>query len=540
MPRERRVLLLVAPIVGVLVGLVMTGVRYLVLDVLWRNLEPSGAAAALLLPAVGLAVSGLLLQFAARRPEVHDTEAYIAGYHGDREAGSSPVVKVLAAVATIGSGGAAGLEGPAVHAGSAIGRKVQSFVPGIGPLGGKRLLAAGAAAGVAAVFKTPLTGILFALEVPFKDDVARGALIPSMLASVSSYLVAVSLSGPEPLFPVVRQYSPDLRTLLLSLALGLVVGLIARLFVRLLGFSVALSERLSPPLALRAAGGGLACGLFGMASLFVFGAPLALGSGYGVIDATVSGSVVGIQSLWLFLLRSGAVLVTLASGAAGGSFFPLLSLGAAAGSILDPLVPESGSLFPLVGMAAFLSAGYGIPLTAAVFVAESTGVPGYVIPGLLGAAVAYVTTGKRSLSHLQLPGPGARLDALLRPVSAVMTAQVVGVPSDTSVASFISDFVVAYRRKSFPVLDGGRLVGMIALEDVQSLPEKEWLRSRVRDLMETDVVTALPRELGTEVLARMESLDIDRIPVVEPEDPGSLRGVVSMTDLQPKLRSTGA
>lgn len=535
MPNERRISLALAPVVGVLVGLAMSGVRYVVIEVLWQRLEPHTALGVIVVPFAGLAVSGLLLQFAARDAESHDTEAYIARYHRPSANNGSTVVKVIAAMATVGFGGAAGLEGPAVHAGSEIGRKVQSLFTRT--LTDRRtLLAAGAAAGVSAVFKTPLTGVLFALEVPFKDDVARGALIPSALASVASYLVAVALTGAEPLFPVVRQFAPDTRTVLLSLLLGLVVGVIGRLFVMLLGIAKRLSELMSPPLALRAAGGGLACGLFGLASLLVLGAPLALGPGYGIIDATVAGRISGLPSLWLFLFRSGAVLATLASGVAGGSFFPLLSLGAAAGSVLEPLAPQAGSLMPLVGMAAFLSAGYGIPLTAAVFVAESTGAPGYIIPGLLGASVAYVVAGRRTLSHLQRPRATAGLEAMLRrPVASLMTVDVVAVPPETSVAAFIADFVVGYRRKSFPVVDSGRLVGMIALTDVQQLAEEEWATTEVRDVMVPEVVVALPTESAAEVLSRMNDLDIDRVPVVDSADTSRLAGIISTTDLRPAL-----
>ncbi len=538
MPLPRRTLLLVAPLVGGVVGIVMSGVRYVLFGLLWPAVTPQTLLLAVLVPTAGLTLSGLLLQFFAKERETHDTEAYIGRYHQETERPESVTVKVLAAMATLGFGGAAGLEGPAVDAGSAIGRRFQPLVPGgkTRPSERRALLAAGAAAGVSAVFKTPLTGVLFALEVPFRDDVDREALIPSVLSSATAYLVAVALSGPEPLFPVVRSYSPDLATLLLSVLLGAVIGVVARLFVQLLALARRVSERVSPPLGVRAAGGGIATGICGAASLALFGAPLALSPGYQLIDATTSGGVSGVPSLWLFGLRSGAVLATLASGAAGGSFFPLLSLGAAAGGIVAPLVPKAGALLPLVGMAAFLSAGYGTPLTAAVFIAESTGAPGYVIPGLLGAAVAYAVSGPRTLSHLQRPSVSSRVEAALRrPVTEIMTRAVVTVPADTDVAAFIATFVVAHRRKSFPVTEGGRLVGMVSLKDVEGLAEPEWKRTPVRRLMSVDVVTAVPSQPVAEVLAEMDRLDIDRVPVVDPEDRGRLVGIVSISDIRPIL-----
>jgi CIC family chloride channel protein len=192
--------------------------------------------------------------------------------------------------------------------------------------GRRALLVAGAAAGISAVFKAPLTGLIFALEMPYTDDFAREALIPSMLVSVSSYLVAISLLGPEPLFQVDRAYVPTVSSVLLALLLGAFVGLAARLFVASLKAAESLSKRARLTLVARTAIGGVLCGAFGLASYKIFGSPLAIGSGYQLIDAASAARYVGFAAL-LFILRGGAVVATLGSGASGGSFVPLVSMG---------------------------------------------------------------------------------------------------------------------------------------------------------------------------------------------------------------------
>jgi len=158
-------------------------------------LPPRTVCYCLLLPLRGILLSGLLLRYFADRPDIHDAEAYLEAYHrGDSDTRfGSFLAKVAAAIATVGFGGAAGLEGPSLYIGSSLGDFVSRRLRRVGldHEGLKTLLVAGAAAGISAVFKAPLTGLIFALEMPYTDDFAREALIPSMLASVSSYLVAI-------------------------------------------------------------------------------------------------------------------------------------------------------------------------------------------------------------------------------------------------------------------------------------------------------------------------------------------------------------
>jgi chloride channel protein, CIC family len=408
-PMGRRLTLLAAAVgIGLVTGLFVTGLRYLANDVMWSRLLATDSGLLLFaVPALGITLSGLALRYLSDRPDVHDAEAYLEAYHhgqAERRVGSF-LAKVGAAVATVGLGGAAGLEGPSLYVGSSLGAVVSERLRRFGftPDGLRALLVAGAAAGISAVFKAPLTGLIFALEMPYTDDFAREALIPSMLASVASYLVAISLLGPEPLFRVDRAYLPSVGNVLLALVLGALVGLAARLFVASLKLAGSLAKRTKLPLVARTAIGGVICGAFGFVSFKIFGSPLAIGGGYQLIDAASAGRYIGFAAALLFVLRGGAVVATLGSGASGGSFVPLVSMGAIAGGAFEAFAPATGSLFPMVGMAAFLAAANATPIAGAVFVAESTGAAGYVIPGLVAAAAAYVVAGGRTLSEHQRP-----------------------------------------------------------------------------------------------------------------------------------------
>ncbi len=238
--------LIVAPLVGVTVGLAMTALTVLVLRKLWPPvlvyyLHHHWAIVPGLV--VGCAVAGLIMQYGTPDPNEHSTEEIIRSYHehgGAVDLRSFPQ-KLLAAVATVGSGGSAALEGPSIYGGAALGswwwtrlRGIQ--LRGISPLqldGRDRriLLICGAAAGMSAVFRAPFTGIVFALEMPYKDDLAHEALLPSLIASVVSYLTLGAFLGSEPLFNFASAPVYTMHDLLWSALLGVLIGLVSLLYV---------------------------------------------------------------------------------------------------------------------------------------------------------------------------------------------------------------------------------------------------------------------------------------------------------------------
>lgn len=527
-----------AAAVGALTGLAVTGIHYLTYELLWdalsQRIDPVTAVA---FPAFGLFLSGIVLQRFSRRPDLHGTEEVIDAYHereGRVDLRSAPA-KILAAVATVGFGGSAGLEGPSIHVGGAIGTWVFSRLErwGFGEQDARTLMVAGAAAGISAVFKAPVTGIVFALEVPYMDDLAREALIPSLIASASSYLVLVRFLGVRPLFLVSERYVLELRDLPYALLLGLVIGIIARLFIASFHMVRRVSERSRLPLWVRTTAGGAACGVAGIIGLKVFGSPIVLGTGYEAIGELVAGRYGPLEAFWLMILKTGAVLATLGSGAAGGLFIPVIMIGAEAGSALRGLFPEaSGPLFPIAGMAAFLAAAYNAPLAATVFIAESTGGAGYIIPGLLAAAVSYTVAGRVSIAPGQRWRREEQLDRMLRlTVGDIMTREVVGVPAGMTVSRFVEEYVIGMRRKSFPVIEDGRLAGMISLSDVRDVPRERRRYVRVGAVMARNLVTAAPDEPVGTLVERMAEGDIDRVPVVDAADPDRMVGIVSVTDV---------
>lgn len=528
---------LLAALLGAAVGLAVTGVHYVVYELAWGAVRDSvrTPVTAVVFPTVGLFLSGWLLSL-TRRPSIHDTEEVIEAYHEHRGAmhHRSLPAKVAASMATLALGGNAGLEGPSIYIGASIGSWMLARVKrwGFTDDDVRALMLAGSAAGVSAIFKAPLTGIVFALEVPYMDDMAREALIPSLVASVSSYLVLASLLGIEPLFYVAERHVPALTDMGWAVVLGLLVGVVARAFVLSYRYFLRRVTALPVPLAARTALGGLAAGTAGALGLWLLHSPMVLGTGYEAVQALVRDELTGREVVALLVLKTGAVVATLASGAAGGAFVPMIVLGATTGALFKRLFASvSGPLFPVVGMAAFLAAGYNTPIAAAVFVAETTGGAGYIIPGLVAAAVAYTVAGRVSVSSGQRWRREGRLERRMNAaVSEIMTKDVVSVDAAQSLACFVSDFVIRHRHKSFPVVSDGRLVGMVALSDVREVPRAQWEDRKVGEVMERRVVTAHPDSRLRDVVSAMTANDVDRVPVVDPRDPTRMVGIVSSTD----------
>lgn len=404
-PRQSRAIVL-AGLVGVLTGLGVAGFEWVTRDVLFDHLRRSPEAVQVLAPLAGLLLAAACLRALARTSSPATADEYIRNFHepGRRLDLRQLPGKVLAAVVTLGSGGALGYEGPSIYLGAGIGSAVQGrFRRALRREDAKVLLVAGAAAGVAAIFKAPATGLVFALEVPYQEDFARRMLLPAGVAAAASYLVFAAFYGTSPLFAVSGSPPFDFRDLAGALVLGVLCGVGARLFTRALVLAKHLQGRLSPWVRAGAAGGVLAA--VALASYGLYGSALALGPGYDNLPWAFNPHRAVALVLALLLLRGLATVATVGGGGAGGLFIPLVIEGALVGRVVGGLFRTAGSgtnFFPLVGVAAFLGAGYRVPLAAVMFVAEASGRPGFVVPGIVAAMVAQLFMGSASASPYQM------------------------------------------------------------------------------------------------------------------------------------------
>jgi CIC family chloride channel protein len=262
------------------------------------------------------------------------------------------------------------------------------------------LLAAGAAAGVAAIFRTPLTAVVFAIEVPFQDDLGRRMLLPALVGSAAGYATYVVLLGTDPLFRVPGDPTLRLLDLALAVLLGLACGIGARLYALLLRGAKRVASTV--PAHLRIPAGGAVLFACAAASVALFDQPLSLGPGYATLEWLQDPDrALGLLAA-LLVLRIVASATTLGAGGVGGLFIPLVVAGAIVGRFVGGLHEGlDTTLYEVIGVAAFLGAGYQVPLAAVVFVAEISGSPAYVVPGLIAAVVADLAAGGVSVTTFQ-------------------------------------------------------------------------------------------------------------------------------------------
>lgn len=407
--RRYRQAVLLAAVAGALTGLAVALYEEIVLELLLEAVLEAPLWVAAVAPLAGLLVSAAVIHWAGGG-STETADAYIRSYHDPTtDLDHRPLLGRLAgSVATLGSGGAMGLEGPSVYIGAGIGTTLQQRFRRLFTFDHPKLLmVAGAAAGVAAIFKTPATGAIFALEVPYQDDLARRMLLPALVSAASGYLVFVTLEGTDRLLPVTGTPPFDLRDLGGAIVLGIGAGFLARGFAWVVREAKRVAAQTHP--LLRAMLGGIAlAGLF-VACRVAIGESLTLGPGFSSVEWALDPSRGVELVLLLLMLRCVATTATVAGGGAGGLFVPLVVAGALFGRAVAGIFGALDStLFLVVGVAAVLGAGYRVPLAAVMFVAESTGRPGFVVPGVIAAVSAELVMGRTSITAYQIAAADER------------------------------------------------------------------------------------------------------------------------------------
>jgi CIC family chloride channel protein len=292
------------------------------------------------------------------------------------------------------------MEGPAVYTGSAIATVVHRSWRRLDRVSFHALLVAGAAAGIAAVFKAPAAGAIFAMEVPFRGRLAGERVLPALFGAGAGYLTMAAVEGVEPDLEIPLIEMTFDRSMW-SLVLGLAVGVAAIGVISLVASAERLSKGTSPVARAGLAGLALA-GLYAI-SRGLTGESLALTSGNAVIDWAIQPG----HAIWLlvavFAIRTLGPAITIAGGGVGGLFIPLMAAGAVIGRIFaDAVDPQETALYVTVGAACMLGGGYAAPLTGVVFVAEYTGQASVIVPALVAMTMTRLVVRDRSVSPNQV------------------------------------------------------------------------------------------------------------------------------------------
>lgn len=462
-------------------------------------------------------------------------------------------LKPLSSAISIGTGGPFGAEGPIIATGGALGSVVGQFLR-VTAAERKTLLAAGAAAGMAATFGSPVSAVLLAIELLLFEFRPR-SIIPVALAASAATALRLAFEGSEPIFAMTNLSQPSGAALGFYVVLGGVMGMVSVVVTRVVYTVEDGFEKLPIDWMWWPAIGAVAVGVVG------YLAPDTLGVGYYNISAILSNELSVASIIFLCTMKFVSWAISLGSGTSGGTLAPLFTIGGGVGAVIGvstgfflPGLGVDPRLAALVGMAAVFSGASRAMLASAVFAFETTLQPFGLLPLLGGCAAAYlissltmrnsIMTEKIARRGVQTPAEYT-VDALSRVlVSEVATRNAVVIKADDSpdqVLHWLDGGGVGTSHQGYPVIDrDGALIGVVTRRDIaQALEEakhdiKSSIKNQVRFVYEDCTVR--------QAAEHMVNHGVGRLPVMSRQTPCRLVGIITRSDvlsvLQLEIRDT--
>lgn len=528
----------------------------------------------IVLPAIG----GLLIGLYRKKYNDHEgagPDLVVHAFHHQRGHLRKRLIpsRLAGSVITLGSGGSGGREGPIALIGAAIGSWVaEKFHLTVRER--RILLAAGIAAGVGGMFRAPLAGGLMAAEIFYSDsEFEPDVMVPSMLASVTSYCVFCLCFGWDPLFAVVaRDYQFDNPGQLIPLFF-LSIAVVGMGFVYV-GLRYVVEKLFKPiPMPWRPMIGAGSAGVITVGLLMLLGGHVELqglmGDGYGVLQLLLAGKGAWLtDGLWwlLIVLAIGKLitsLLTSSTGGVAGMFGPAMVVGGCVGGLMGLVmltimpaglmpsvavsepqqIAQTVGIFSLVGMAGFYAAVARAPISTVIIVSELTGSYHLLLPSLWVVTICFIAGWRLRMYKSQVGNrkhsPAHRGDLHVNVLRDIKVKEIlpelqnfetvhVGTPLRAILA------MQTTRQSYFPVVTrDGVFCGIFSLNDLRSVLDQQdvWELLVAADIARMDVVTVHPSETLAEVAAKFAELPLEELPVVADDDEGALLGIISRRQL---------
>ncbi len=497
----------------------------------------------ILIPVLGGLIVGVMARVGSERirghgiPEAMETILLRGSSMEPRLA----VLKPISSAVSIGTGGPFGAEGPIIVTGGAVG-SIAGQLLHLTAAERRTLLVAGAAAGMTAVFATPVAAVLLAVELLLFEWRPR-SMIPVALAACAAealreVLAHDGLLRAAPLFPMIAHGTLGASVTGGALLVGVACGGLAWVMTRCVYGAEDLFGRLPFHWSWWPAIGGVFVGVGGLID------PRVLGVGYATIGSELAGELALGALAVLLVVKLAVWSIALGSNTSGGILAPLLMLGAALGGLLGGILPGAGEgTWALIGMAAAMAGVMRSPFTSIVFAFELTHDVNALLALLLACTIAHlvsVLTLKRSILTEKIARRGYHitreyeidpLRALL--VRDVMETEVLTVRPDTPVSELykrLPEGSDERRQRLYPVLDEDQnLVGVLAFSDV--LAANRTAGASTTDTLARPSLLAFSDETLREVADRMISSGHGVLPVVERRRPERLVGLITQFDL---------
>ncbi len=500
--KERTFVILLSLAVGVFAGLAAMVLKWLIhtiASLLSTNINVSeGNYLYIILPVIGILLACWYVRYVVRDNISHGVTRvlYSISQNKSRLKPHNIYTSIVASSITIGFGGSVGAEGPIVYTGAAIGSNIgQAFR--LTPRVLMILVGCGAAAGIAGIFKAPIAGMLFTLEV-LMLDLTTVTVMPLLISSITAASVAYVFTGYDLEFFFVQSEPFTMGRVPFFIALGIFCGLVSLYFTRVMNMMERLfNKRLNVQWKKTLVGGSILAAL-----VFLF--PPLYGEGYGAINSLLNGDPSSIVdgsifypdrgSVWfitvyiglIILLKGFATSATNGGGGVGGTFAPSLYVGCMTGFffafLMNNLVGDLGlsvKNFALMGMAGVMSGVMHAPLMGIFLTAEMTGGYELFLPLLIVSTLSYGTiklfepysiyTMRLARDGKLLTHPKDKAVLTLMKMSSVIETDFLSVRPEMNLKQMV-DTISQSKRNLFPVLDPeNHLIGIVSLDDIRNI-----------------------------------------------------------------------
>ena len=561
--RERNFILLISFLVGIgaaTASLLLKFLIHTIQQLLWANIREGANYWLLLYPIIGILLAGVFVYYIVRDDISHGVTKilYAISQRKSRIKPHNMWSSLVASSLTIGFGGSVGAEAPIVLTGAAIGSNLGRLFR----MEQKTLMllvGCGAAGAVAGIFKAPIAGLVFVIEV-LMLDLTMTSVLPLLISSVTAATMSYVFSGTEAMFQFSQTEEFVMERIPYVLLLGIFCGLVSLYFTRAMlrveGIYAGLSHRWQR-FILGAA----------MLSILIFLFPPLYGEGYDTIETLLNGDFIHLMDqspflgmengYWGIVIFLGLILLTKVfasaatngGGGCGGVFAPSLYIGCIAGFFFSHVLnffglpvdlPEKN--FALMGMAGTMSAVMHAPLTGVFLIAELTGGYNLFLPLMITSIGSYVTIRAfepHSLYTMRLAQKGELLThhkdkavLTLMNVGSVIETDFIAVRPDMSLGDVVKEAIAKSSRSMFPVVNTeGVLLGIVLVDNIRNIMFRPELyeRFRVSRFMVSPparIVNDMPME---KIMHIFDDTKAWNLPVVDTE--GTYIGFVSKSKI---------
>jgi CIC family chloride channel protein len=547
---ERQFVYTLSVLVGFLAGLgtfILKDLTFLIEEALKGDLiKEVHYTLYFIFPILGLFLVFCIKKFVIKRDIGHgiSTTLHAISSRNGMIQGYKIFASLITAPITVGFGGSAGLQGPAVSSGAALGSNVAQLFH-MNSKTRMLLIGCATAGAMSSMFQAPIAAIIFAVEI-FSLDLAFASLVPLLLASVSAVITSYFFIGTDVLFGFKLVDVFEVKDIPFYIVLAFLTGIasvyFSKMYFKIINFFEQFNSSFKKLLI-----GGVAIGIM----LYLI--PPLYGEGYGLINNLLNGNtaaalkdipynldlenvyVVVLMLLLIAIFKAIAMTTTFAAGGVGGIFIPTIFMGSALGNAIAKIINQFGfdvseSNFTLIGMTGLMAGVLHAPLTAIFLIAEITGGYELFVPLMLVSAISFAFTKyfvSNSIYTVELAKKGQLIThnkdknvLMLMRIDKLIERNFISISPEMTLGEMLKISVAKSKRNIFPVLDEKKIfLGIVLLDDIRPMmfDQTQYNKTYVSDFMKLAPAIIFHDDSVEDVMNKFKESGAWNLPVVEDE-----------------------